>query len=301
MEKEELFITLPNDFYNNDLSNEEIITYALIQKNYNKPKGLSIISFNMIKDFMYLPNRNDRLIKKIKNSINNLIYMGYIENILDLHYEEIELDILKPNDLFYIHFPDITENYFCVNEKSLDDLFKYLSNTNINKFSLARYYIAICRVINNDSCFGYLTQNSVKKIVEWGKTATSYNKILKNLGLIIYNNDFLTKEKHYCTTFFSLPKHEINFTKQLQQEVQRQGLIKIDKTSSNIKRSLTQKKNKAIKENLAKLESIDYKEDNIDVDFKEIKEMNDSINTYNKNKAIEKANKVFDKVYSNLN
>lgn len=301
--KKEKFITIQNDLYlSEDITNEELVIYALILKNYNRSKGESIISFNMLKQFMQVGNRNQYLMDIIQESVKGLIKKGLLGKITNLKEENIDIEELKNNDLFYIEVVDFTDNYFCVQEDQLFKLFKYLSTSKVNKFSLVRYYIAICRVVNNDSCFGYLTQNSVKKIVvNKDVTITQYNKILKNLGLIIYNNDFITKERRYCTTFFSLPKYEINFTKQLQQEVQRQGLIKIDKTSSNIKRSLTQKKNKAIKENLAKLESINYKEDNIDVDFKEIKEMNDSINTYNKNKAIEKANKVFDKMYSNLN
>lgn len=241
------FITIQNDLYlSEDITNEELVIYALILKNYNRAKGESIISFNMLKQFMQVGNRKQRVMDTIKESVKGLIKKGLLGKITNLKEENIDIKDLKNDDLFYIEVTDFTDNYFCVQEDQLFKLFKYLSTSKVQKFSLARYYIAICRVVNNDSCFGYLTQNSVKKIVvNKDVTITQYNKILKDLGLIIYNNDFITKERHYCKTFFSFPEYETNFNKQLQQEVQRQGLVKTDKTSSNIKRSETQKKNYA--------------------------------------------------------
>src|SRR3712207_8321281 len=65
-------------------------------------KEISIISINMIMNYMYVLNRNSNMIKIIKNSINNLISKGYIKQIMNLHYSPIEFDTIKNQDVFYV-------------------------------------------------------------------------------------------------------------------------------------------------------------------------------------------------------
>ncbi|WP_231277499.1 hypothetical protein [Clostridium botulinum] len=113
----------------------------------------------------------------------------------------------------------------------------------MNRFTFIRYFIAIQRVINNDAQFGWLTQSSIKSIISHNQTISKYNKILTDeLNLIIYNNSYITPDRHYCSTYFGKYGDDINFNKQLQIEVGAKDLIYVDKTDSNIKRSNTLKK-----------------------------------------------------------
>ncbi|EES90317.1 conserved hypothetical protein [Clostridium phage D-1873] len=241
----EYYITLKNELYNsNNITNEELVILSLIKRNYSSIKEISIISINMIMNYMYVLNRNSNMIKIIKNSINNLISKGYIKQIMNLHYSPIEFDTIKNSDMFYVEIENDFDNYFCIYDYDLDKIFKYLHNTNIDRFAFVRYYIAIQRVINNDAQFGWLTHNSIKNIINHSKTISKYNKILANeLNLIIYNNDYMTPDRHYCSTYFGKYGDNVNFNKQLQIEIGAKGLIYTNKFNSNIKRSNTQKRN----------------------------------------------------------
>ncbi|WP_231159289.1 hypothetical protein [Clostridium botulinum] len=216
---------------------------ALIKRNYSPIKEVSIASINMILNYMCVYNRNPKLIKTIKVAIEGLIQKGYIKQIMNLQYDPIEFDTIKNQDLFYIEMENDLDNYFKINDYDLDKIFNYLHNTNMNRFTFIRYFIAIQRVINNDAQFGWLTQSSIKSIISHNQTISKYNKILTDeLNLIIYNNSYITPDRHYCSTYFGKYGDDINFNKQLQIEVGAKDLIYVDKTDSNIKRSNTLKK-----------------------------------------------------------
>ncbi|NFO98131.1 hypothetical protein FDC62_07905 [Clostridium botulinum] len=245
MINKEYYITLKNELHiSNDITNEELVILALIKRNYSPIKEVSIASINILMNYMYILNRNSNMIKIIKSSINGLMFKGYIKQIMDLHYSPIEFDTIKNSDVFYIEIENDFDNYFCIYDYDLDKIFNYLHNTNIDRFAFVRYYIAIQRVINNNAKFGWLTQSSIKNIINHSKTISKYNKILADeLNLIIYNNNYITQDRHYCSTYFGKYGDDINFNKQLQIEIGAKGLVYTDKINSNIKRSNTQKKN----------------------------------------------------------
>ncbi|MCD3319534.1 hypothetical protein G8V07_14260 [Clostridium botulinum D/C] len=241
MNDKEFFITIKNDLYNNaNITNEELVVLAIIKKNYNNMKELSLISINFIMNIMCVFNRNPKIIQSIRQAIKGLIEKQYIKGILNITYDIEEINNIKNNDLFYVEVEKDLDSYFCVNEYDLDLIFNYLHNTNINKFAFVRYYIAIQRVINNDAQFGWLTQSSVKNIINHSQTIAKYNEILANeLNLIIYNNSYMTQERKYCSTYFARYGDDVNFNKQLQFVIEDKHLIYTSKTYSNLKRSNT--------------------------------------------------------------
>ena len=122
----------------------------------------------------------------------------------------------------------------------------------------------------------------MKKLITDSRTIQRYNKILQDdLHLIRYNNNYLTPDKHYCTTFIGNWDDEVNFNYQLQIEVSAKGLIYTDKVKSNVKRSVKQKINnilsekdikiKELEEKLKQYEELQYKEKKLVEEVKENK------------------------------
>lgn len=257
----DFFIILNNDLYiNGSISNEELIIFTLIQKNYNVAKEISLCSVNLLLDYMYIKHNNSKMAKVVRNTIENLIIKKYII-IVDLHYQQIEFNQLTNSDLFYIGLDKAESNYFKILEYDLDKIFKYLTTTNFDKFAFIRYYIAIQRVISCERRFGYLTQKMVRELVGESKTVSNYNKILQeDLKLIRYNNSYITPEREYCSTYFGRYEDELNFNEQLQFEVNEKRLVYSDKIKSNVKRSVKQKLNREdkireLEEEIARLRS----------------------------------------------
>ena len=228
----------------------------------------------MLADYMkYDPKNNHKIMSRIKNIINELIENEYITKMYDLTYKEIVLSDINKDFMFYVEIPKPPDTlYFKVFDRNMDSIFNYLQDKKLNKFSMLRYYIACCRVSNNDASIGYLTQGKLKKLVSDSRTIQRYNNILQDeLQLIVYNNNYLTPDKHYCTTFIGKYDDEVNFNKQLATEVSAKGLIHTDKVKSNERRSVKQEINnidiekdkERIRELEAKLrqyEELQYKE-----------------------------------------
>src|SRR3712207_5021826 len=109
----EYYITLKNELYNsNNITNEELVILSLIKRNYSPIKEISIISINMIMNYMYVLNRNSNMIKIIKNSINNLISKGYIKQIMNLHYRDRKSTRLNSSHA------NISYAVFCLKKKN---------------------------------------------------------------------------------------------------------------------------------------------------------------------------------------
>lgn len=245
MLENEFYIELKNDCYlDSSITNEQLVTYVLLQKNYNKAKQISMVNINSLLDYMYLrKNDSKRFIKDIRTAINGLLDKGLIKDIYDIHFNKVNFDTIDNKTTFIAEIEPCTTEYFKVYEKDIDIIFRYLKGTNIKKFNLLRYYIAVMRVISNQQRFGYLTQKQCKELIGENKTISSYNDTLQDLQLIIFNNDYLISENQYSRTFFGKFNDKDNFNKQLTAIVEYEGLIKTDKTSSNEKRSIKQKAN----------------------------------------------------------
>ena len=284
------YIKLPNNIYDDlSISNEELTILSLMYRNNMQYKNLAICSMQMLADYMkYDPKNNHKIMSRIKDIIGELIENKYITKMCDLSYEEIVLSEINKDFMFYVEIPTPLETlYFKVFDKNIDAIFDYLQDKKLNKFSMIRYYIACCRVSNNDASIGYLTQGKLKKLVSDSRTIQRYNNILQDeLELIIYNNSYLTPDKHYCTTFIGKYDDEVNFNKQLAVEVSAKGLIHTDKINSNKKRKLTQEINnidvtkdkariKELEEKLKQYEALQYKpivKEDIAKDFRPVAE-----------------------------
>lgn len=280
------YIKLPNNIYDNlDITNEELTVLTLMYRNYQQYKSIGVCSIQMIINYMrFDTQKNHQIVGIIKDAISGLIDKEYITCLYDLYYEEIIIeDIINKDTLFYVELVELPENnYFVVNDKDLNHIYKELESMKINKFNMTRYFIACRRVSNNDSNFGYLSQTKLKQLLNDSKTISKYNLILQDdLHLIRYNNSYLTEDKHYCTTFIGKYNDEDNFNHQLKIEVESRGLIHTDKIESNKRRSVKQEinniiestdKDNKIKELEAKLkqyEALQYKEkddDQMDVE-----------------------------------
>jgi hypothetical protein len=238
------FIKLPNNWYDNIyITNEEITLAILLYRNYTYYQSVSLNSIETICEYMYInTNSNKRMLPRIKNILLSMQQKNIILNFYDLHYLNLLLDDINKHQCFYVELsPPPEENYFMIKNIDIDSIFKALQGSNLSKFNLIRYFIACMRVTNNENNFGYLSQSKLKKLINDSKTIQNYNKILQDdLNLIRYNNDYLTPEKYYCTTFISTYDNK-NFDKLIQTEVNNQHLVYTDKIVSNTKRSIKQK------------------------------------------------------------
>jgi len=244
------FIKLPNSVYDDlNITNEELTVLVLLYRNYISYKSIGVCSLQLLADYMMINTSNNKnIINKYREAIMSLVYKGYIVNLYDVGFDELLINNPAQNKYFpflYELIPPPEDNFFCVYDVNLIHIFKYLKGENISKFNLIRYYIACCRVSNNDSNFGYLTQGKLKQLVTDSRTIQKYNKILQDeLHLILYNNSYLTSDKHYCTTFIGKWGDEKNFNQQLEYEISNRGLVHTNKIKSNVKRSIQQKINK---------------------------------------------------------
>lgn len=241
--EDERFIILPNDMYCNDMyCNEEVLLYCLLQKFYIRVREQGITSINIIKDLMHVDNRNKNIYEGIREGFNKLFEHELISNVADLRNNNI--DDMK-NDTVFTYTLDLPEEgYFKVYDFMLDDIFKYLhtNSSNIDKFSIIRYFTSICRVLNNEGQFGYLAQSKVS-FAGNSRSIARYNDIFSDLKLIQYNSNFATKEKKYTSTYFAWYGDK-SFDKMLENEVSSRGLIPYkDKNKANEKRSVKQKIN----------------------------------------------------------
>ncbi len=244
----ECFVKLPNDWYDSlNITNEEITLLILLYRNYMQYKSISVCSLESLAKSMYINTNSNKSITSIyKDTISSLIDKEFITGLYDLHYKEIAIDdITNKNYIFYVELiPPPDNNYFMVKDIDIDNIFKHLQGVNIDKFSIIRYFVACRRVVNTENKFGYLTQARLKQLVNHSKTIQGYNKILQDdLKLIRYNNNYLTKERHYCTTFIGLYNEKESFDKMVECEVENKGLVHTDKIKSNKKRKLKQQAN----------------------------------------------------------
>ena len=249
-EQTQYYIKLPNSIYDDlSISNEEVTILSLMYRNYMQYKNLAICSMQMLADYMkYNSSSNHKIISRIRDIIDELIENKYITKMCNLSYEDIVLSEINKDTMFYVEIPKPLETlYFKVFDKNIDTIYDYLQDKKLNKFSMIRYYIACCRVSNNDASIGYLAQGKLKKLISDSRTIQRYNIILQDeLELIIYNNSYLTPDKHYCTTFIGKWDDRKNFNAQLEIEVSSKGLIHTDKISSNKRRSVQQKINNIV-------------------------------------------------------
>lgn len=242
------YIKVPNDWYDSlDITNEEMTILILLYRNYMQYRSIAVCNLELFASSMYInTNSNKKFISIIKDTISSLIEKEYITGLCNLHYEEITIeDITNKNYIFYVELiPPPDNNYFPIKDIDIDTICNHLQGVNIDKFSIIRYFIACRRVVNTESKFGYLTQGKLKQLVNHSKTIQGYNKILQDdLQLIRYNNSYLTRDRHYCTTFIGLYDEKESFDKMVECEVGNKGLVHTDKVRSNKKRKLKQQVN----------------------------------------------------------
>lgn len=286
LNKNDFYVTVPNSFYNNPtITNQELVVYCLLKRNYLKSKSVSLVSIKYIVDLINV--RKDKYVTDIKDSINSLLDKQLILGLYDINYNSITIDdIANKNSLFLVEFDDLESDYFTVKDAELDTIFTYLNNTNIDKFAFTRYYIAITRVINNQNKFGYLTQSNVRDICGKSETVSRYNDILQDeLHLIRYNNSYVTPERHNCSTYFSSFNDEDNFNKMLQTTIKEKKLILYNKENTNKKRSTTQKIN-TVKN---KIDSTDKENEiaELKARLKHLEEEKDKLSSINKDNGKE--------------
>ncbi|AGK96774.1 hypothetical protein [Clostridium pasteurianum] len=231
-----------NLFLNPSITNEELVIYCLLQRNYFTIKGFGICSIIMLCDYLYIQHNNSRVIDTIRKSIIGLIKKEYIA-IRDKNFNEVDFGDIDNKTNFYVGFDLPESEFFQIYDSALDNLFESIPKiqSNISKFKIARLYIACLRVISNQSEFGYISQSSCKKCGFASDTISKYFKILQDLGLILYNNDYLTPEKHYTKTYVGNPDNKKNFEFQLGEEISKFNLIHTDKKISNKRRSVSKK------------------------------------------------------------
>jgi len=304
------FIMLPHSCYDSkDISNEELTILALLHRNYNNATSRSICSIKMLIDYMRKDSRIDRtIVKTIKEAIKSLmskkykykykdikdkkdyiIEEFYITELRDIYYNLITIDDIKNIDfIFYIGLTKPKSQFIRIDNIDIDKIFEHIKGVSLNKFALVRYYIACRRVMQNEANFGFITQSKLKSLITDSKSIQRYNKILQDdLNLIRYCNDYLTPDKHYCSTFVGLYEDEKSFNSQVKYIVDAQGLIPTDKTKSNQKRSTKQKINgltkKELENNLLKEEIEKLKAEN-----EKYKELQYKESKKDKKKRIEK-------------
>ena len=167
MEINNNYVKIPNDMYDDlSLTNEEVTIILLSYRNYMLYKNYSLCSLKLIaEDYMKYELHNNRdILPKIKETIASLIEKEYILDIYNINYEPITTEDIKDKYFnFYIEMKEPPmENYFQVFDSAIISIFNGLKGEKLNKFNLIRYYLACCRVRNQESNVGFLAQSKMK-------------------------------------------------------------------------------------------------------------------------------------------
>lgn len=242
---EELYVKIKNEMYlDESFTNEEIVTLALLYRNYNGARGVTQTTIDILISCIYGKSSNYKLINSFKEALIGLYNKGIILDVYDAHYNTIDIYSIKKDTVLTVKLEQVDNEYFEVRDIDIDKIASYCATTNIDKFALLRYTIAISRVINNSCGFGYLTQAQCKDVIGTNKSIKKYNEVLYDLHIFRYTSDYITPIKEYVSTFFGRYDDKANFDNQLNYIVSERGLVKIDKAKANDKRKAYAKKSK---------------------------------------------------------
>ena len=185
--------------FNENLSELDLITYVIMKKNVGFNRCV-LMNINHIYDELNLTDRH--YIKQIRNSIIKLSDLDYI-GIYNNKYEPIAIQNLKPNDSFIVYFGNdgiYSEQYnnyieyFDVEYTYINKILKASENVNA-RFKFIRYALIVRRVCNYDNVdINYLAYSKVKFFISNNNTVTNYNKILQDIGLIYFNNYYVSEK-----------------------------------------------------------------------------------------------------------
>lgn len=199
--------------FNTNVSDNDLLIYVLAKKN----KGFNMCSVcNVTYLYDLAEFNNKKYIKQIKESLSNLSDLGYI-GLYDLQYNELSIDTVKPSDNFIIYFGkdgifNKEENdyreYFPIEYWYLDNVMKASKNVNA-RCKFIRYSLIVRRLLNYDNEVSYIAHSIVDKFVSNRNTVSNYNNILSDLGLIHFNNDYVSKSTGKNSSTYIAFKHDL--------------------------------------------------------------------------------------------
>ncbi|ADZ82903.1 hypothetical protein [Cellulosilyticum lentocellum] len=234
--------------FNTNVSDNDLLIYVLAKKN----KGFnmcSVCNINYLYDLAEFNNK--KYIKQIKDSLSNLSDLGYV-GLYDLQYNEISIDTVKPSDNFIIYFGEdgfasekrvVNGEYFPTEYWYLDNVMNASKNVNA-RCKFIRYSLIVRRLLNYDSEVNYIAHSLVDKFISNRDTVSNYNNILSDLGLIHFNNDYVSKSTGKNSSTYIAFKHELagnkvtlsTFNKILSDIAEKDGLVIQSKEEQGNKR-----------------------------------------------------------------
>lgn len=241
------YVKVPNDYIlSQNLNDKEFMVYILICRTLNEAKGCAFIQIQYLMHLMCCrPDRSD-IASDLISSLHSLQDKHMVSGIYDLFFNPITR--FGKSDSVIVEVPIVDRNYVPIYDNDVDKIMRYSKNTNINKYKLIRYFIAIKRVCNyvNDKTniqyhIGYLTQSQCQNIIENYQSITRYNNILHDLGLICFNNNWCQPGGRYIKTYFNDTNDQDRIDQYCELVAAQEGMIPTDKVKSNKRRSVAQK------------------------------------------------------------
>lgn len=234
--------------FNTNISDNDLLIYVLAKKN----KGFnmcSVCNINYLYDSAEFNNR--QYIKQIKESLFNLSDLGYV-GLYDLQYNELSIDTIKPSDNFIIYFGEdglasekrvVNGEYFPIEYWYFDNVMNASKNVNA-RCKFIRYSLIVRRLLNYDSEVNYIAHSVVDKFISNRDTVSNYNNILSDLGLIHFNNDYVSKSTGKNSSTYIAFKHDLagnkvtlsTFNKILSDIAEKDGLVIQSKEEQSNKR-----------------------------------------------------------------
>jgi hypothetical protein len=159
-------------------------------------RHLSILNLHTLYEVLGVNKNQTKATNNIKDALQWLVNNSYIE-INDFLMRETFKDVKKINTSSMLKIKFLQSSEFLAKNGGFakvpdENLMRILNSVGYrDKYKIIRYYTLIARVCSNSGNWGSLSQNRAKEICGISaNTCIEYNKILQDLGVIFYNNNY---------------------------------------------------------------------------------------------------------------
>lgn len=256
------FTRIPNQYikYIKDkdyevLSSNDLLIFILLMQNINS-KGISIFNIKWLCDKLGTTIKNRKRIKSLKNTLDNLEFEYYNDNLLKIKLNQRDT-INDKNSLIFAKFNiEIDDNFTKIEDWEIDAILEYCNTNTIDKALITHLYTYIVSCINNnesDEEYGlaYPKIETIEQELEISRnTIIKYIDILNELKIItnnyvgyrITNGKIKMTNTYYCR--YRDKELLDNYINKLKKNKDNNSIDNEKKNKINLKRSLKQKINR---------------------------------------------------------
>lgn len=243
------FIIAHNRLIDGDVSAEAITAYLLMKEQVSA-SNVGELTLKMIAEKL-VDNNMDRVIKKLRPAIQELIELGVV-GLFDCSFNEVGVNHFKANDTIIVCFEDCEGQFFKVPYMEYRKVLE-LSKGVKKGFALVAYFTAVMRFTNsNTPIMGFVAPKIWKKYIADNRTIKEYQELLAENDIIrVTDNSYYTpKTGKSVGARVARVEHftEEGMDKAVESMAKRSGWVMTNREQTNQKISDSMKKYHASKE-----------------------------------------------------